>query len=231
VTASERGGSRSALSKREGQPAINPVAQTKPVGSSAKTDTASVSTGSGDLKRGVKRALERETSNKPPKPVTVEDAQQPGKGKVKRRIVLTDEEEEEAPRKAKPTSVKTEDSLMDDSNEANKASASSKIKKKAQKPKGPLDSKGRPKRKIQKSRTFKDEKGYIRTEDYSSYESVSEEEETEEHASGSKMQGTGKDEATMDKKPAVASIKGNGGKTGTDGAGQKKIMNFFKKKA
>ncbi|GJJ08591.1 hypothetical protein Clacol_002810 [Clathrus columnatus] len=122
--------------------------------------------------------------------------------KLKRRILVSDEDEEEADPKSKPTvelnalqdprnlRVKSHLSEADGEGETENLSdgpAIPTVPKAKRRPKKaiPVGRNGLPKRRVLKSRKTKNAKGYTVTEDYSSYESISEsEDETVIRAAG-----------------------------------------------
>ncbi|KAH9938597.1 DNA polymerase subunit Cdc27-domain-containing protein [Fomitopsis serialis] len=151
------------------------------------------------------------------------------------------ETEEEA-----PPDTQTED-VIDDSEPERMKQRPQKKKKQAKKP-VPVGRNGLKKRRVMRTRTKTDEKGYMVTEDYSSYESV-DEEEAEEPAKGKgkgkkgasvstkgkknagedgKDAGDAKEASQEDKKPGKTARKPPKDRKSAGKAGQGTLTNFFK---
>jgi len=148
-----------------------------------------------------------------------------------------------------PPDTQTED-VIDDSEPERVKQRPQKKKKQAKKP-VPVGRNGLKKRRVMRTRTKTDEKGYMVTEDYSSYESV-DEEEAEEPAKGKgkgkkgasastkgkknadedgKDAGDAKETSEEDKKPGKTARKPPKNRKSAVKGGQGTLTNFFSGKA
>ncbi|KAF9791119.1 DNA polymerase subunit Cdc27 [Thelephora terrestris] len=152
--------------------------------------------------------------------------------KSKSKVVESSDEEEHAERKDE------EDSMYVDDEPAEAKPKRS--RKKAEKKVVPVGSNGLKKKRVVKSKMSTDERGYIVTEDYSSYESVDEEEPEEPEKpkkkltskpSESKLKRTASSKATKAPSKEVKKRASMGGSSTKPSAGQGSLMNFFGKKS